>query len=447
MSFLAKEHIVARPGYSRWLVPPAALCVHLCIGEVYAFSVFNLPLTEAIGITHQAAADWRLTTLSWIFSLSICMLGVTAWTCGQWVEQVGPRKAMFVAACCFGGGLAVSAFGVWTHQIWLLYLGYGVLGGIGEGIGYISPISTLITWFPDHTGMATGMAIMGFGGGAMIGAPLSVGLMHYFASATSLGVGKTFVVMGLIYFCFMSIGAIIVRIPPEGWLPAGYRPPKQSSKLVTNEQVRVQDAVKTPQFYLLWLVLFLSVTAGVGVLSQASAMAQETFPGAITAVSAAGFVGLLSLFNMGGRFFWASLSDYIGRKNTYVMLFVLSVVLYISVPSIRATGNVTLFVIVYCMIISMCGGGFATAPAYIKDVFGSMHAGAIHGRMLTAVSAAGVLGPVLMSYIRRYQIDAGVPEARAYTVTMYIMATLLAIGLLANLLVHAVDTKHYYRAK
>lgn len=444
VSFLDKKHVVARPGYSRWLVPPAALCVHLCIGELYAFSVFDLPLTKVVGVTHQAGADWRLTSLSWIFSLSICMLGVTAWICGEWLEQLGPRKSIFAAACCFGGGFIVSAFGVWTHQIWLLYLGYGVLGGIGEGIGYISPVSALIKWFPDRPGMATGLAIMGFGGGAVIGAPLSVELMHHFASATSVGVGKTFVVMGVVYFCFMSVGAVIVRIPPKDWLPAGYMPPKRSSKLVTTEHVHARDAVKTPQFYLIWTVLFLSVTAGIGVLSQASAMAQEMFPGVITATAAAGFVGLLSVFNMGGRFFWASLSDYIGRKNTYVMLFLWGMTLYAAVPSIGASGNVTLFVIVYCMIISMCGGGFSTAPAYVKDVFGSMHVGAIHGRLLTAVSAAGVLGPVLMNYIRQYEIDAGVPKAHAYTVTMYIMAALLLMGLLANLLVRAVDAKHHY---
>lgn len=445
MSFLDKEHIVARPGYSRWLVPPAALCVHLCIGEIYAFSVFNLPLTKVIGITEQAPGDWRLTSLGWIFSLSIFFLGITAWTCGQWLERVGPRKAMFAAACCFGGGFIVSAFGVWTHQIWLLYLGYGVLGGIGEGIGYISPVSTLIKWFPDRPGMATGMAIMGYGGGAMIGAPLSVGLMNYFASATSVGVGKTFVVMGIIYFCFMSIGAIIVRIPREGWLPAGYTPPKQSSKLITTENVHLKDAVKTPQFYLIWMVLFLNVTAGIGVLSQASAMAQEMFPGVIVAASAAGFVGLLSVFNMGGRFFWASLSDYIGRKNTYIVFFVLGMALYASVPTIGAIGSVALFVIAYCIIISMYGGGFSTVPAYLKDMFGTMHVGAIHGRLLTAWSAAGVLGPVLVNYIRQYQIDSGVPKAHAYSVTMYIMAVLLLVGLICNLLVRAVHEKHHYR--
>ncbi|HKJ94335.1 MAG TPA: OFA family MFS transporter [Gammaproteobacteria bacterium] len=444
-SFLDRSRTVARPGHSRWMVPPAALCVHLCIGEIYAFSVFNLPLTKVIGVSESAPDDWKLTTLGWIFSIAIFCLGVTAWVGGQWLERVGPRKAMALAACCFGGGFIVSAIGVSTHQIWLLYLGYGVLGGIGQGIGYISPVSTLIKWFPDRPGLATGMAIMGYGGGAMVAAPLSVGLMSYFSSASSVGVAQTFVVMGIIYFCFMMTGAAIVRVPPPGWQPAGYTPPQTSSRLITTEHVHVADATRTPQFYLIWGVLCLNVTAGIGVLSQASAMAQEMFPGVIMAGTAAGFVGLLSIFNMGGRFFWASMSDYLGRKNTYIIFFVLGMVLYSLVPTTGSMGSVALYVIAYCIIISMYGGGFATVPAYLKDIFGSMHVGAIHGRLLTAWSAAGILGPVLVNYIRQFQIDSGVPKAQAYSVTMYIMAGLLLLGLICNLLVRAVDEKHHYQ--
>lgn len=443
---LDRERIVAGEGFSRWLVPPAALCVHLSIGQVYAFSVFNLPMTKLLGISKPAAGDWALTELGWIFSIAILILGLASFATGSWLDRVGPRKAMFTAACCFGGGFMVAALGVWMHNLWVVYLGYGVLGGCGLGIGYISPVKTLITWFPDRPGMATGMAIMGFGGGAMIASPLSVKLMAAFSSPTHIGVAETFVVLGIIYFVFMSIGATIVRVPAEGWRPAGYMPPVRTSALITSENVHVDTAIRTPQFWLLWWVLCLNVTAGIGVLSQASAMAQEMFPGRITPGVAAGFVGLLSLFNMLGRFFWATTSDFIGRKMTYVVFFVLGMLLYATVPTAGHAGNITLFVLCFLVIISMYGGGFATIPAYLKDVFGVRYVGAIHGRLLTAWSAAGVLGPVLVNYIRQYQIDHGVAKADAYTYTMYIMAGLLVIGLVCNLMMRAVDNRHHLRA-
>ena len=439
---LDRERIVAGPGFSRWLVPPAALCVHLCIGQAYAFSVFNLPMTRLIGITKSAPGDWRLTELGWIFSLAILFLGLSSAAMGNWLDRAGPRKAMLLAAGCFGGGFLVSALGVSVHNLWLIYLGYGVLGGCGLGIGYISPVKTLITWFPDRPGMATGMAIMGFGGGAMIASPLSVRLMAAFSSPTHVGVAETFLVLGLGYFCFMSIGACIVRVPAEGWPPAGYVAPAQSRGLVTTENVHVDTALRTPQFWLLWWVLCLNVTAGIGVLGQASAMAQEMFPGRITASAAAGFVGLLSLFNMLGRFFWASTSDLIGRKTTYCVFFMLGMALYALVPTSANIGSIALFVLCYLVIISMYGGGFATIPAYLRDVFGVRYVGAIHGRLLTAWSAAGVLGPVLVNYIRQYQIEHGVPKADAYNVTMYIMAGLLLLGLVCNLLMRAVHERH-----
>ncbi len=439
---LDRERIVAGPGFSRWLVPPAALCVHLCIGQAYAFSVFNLPMTKLIGITKSAPGDWRLTELGWIFSLAILFLGLASAATGSWLDRAGPRKAMLLAASCFGGGFLISALGVSIHNLWLIYLGYGVLGGCGLGIGYISPVKTLITWFPDRPGMATGMAIMGFGGGAMIASPLSVRLMAAFSSPTHVGVAETFLVLGLGYFCFMSIGAWIVRVPAEGWRPAGYTVPAQPRRLVTTENVHVDTALRTPQFWLLWWVLCLNVTAGIGVLGQASAMAQEMFPGRITASAAAGFVGLLSLFNMLGRFFWASTSDVIGRKATYCVFFILGMALYALVPSSSHIGSIALFVLCYLVVISMYGGGFATIPAYLRDVFGVRYVGAIHGRLLTAWSAAGVFGPVLVNYIRQYQLDHGVPKADAYNVTMYIMAGLLLIGLICNLLMRAVHERH-----
>src|SRR5690349_19331854 len=414
MSFLSKERTIAPPGYSRWLIPPAALCVHLCIGEAYAFSVFNLPMTKLLGISQSTPDDWKLTDLGWIFSVAIFMLGVSAAIFGRWVEEGGPRRAMFTAGCCWAGGFIISAFGVYIHNIWLIYFGYGFVGGIGLGLGYISPVSTLIKWFPDRPGMATGMAIMGFGGAAFIASPLSVWLMGRFTTATHIGVAETFITLGIIYFIFMMVGATIVRVPAPGWKPEGWVAPAQPKKLVTTKNVYVYEALKTPQFWLIWWVLCLNVTAGIGVLGQASAMSQEMFPGRVTVIAAAGFVGLMSLFNMAGRFFWASTSDYIGRKNTYYTFFILGAALYALVPYTGSAGSVLLFVCAYAIIFSMYGGGFATVPAYLRDMFGTRYVGAIHGLLLTAWSMAGIFGPVLVNYIRQWNVDHGVPAAQAY---------------------------------
>jgi MFS family permease len=443
VSILDRSHTIAKPGFSRWMVPPAALCIHLCIGQAYAFSVFNLPMSKLIGIAKSAPDDWKLTELGWIFSIAIFVLGFSAAVLGRWVEEGGPRRAMFAAALCFGGGFLVSAYGVWVHQLWIVYLGYGVLGGVGLGLGYISPVSTLIKWFPDRPGMSTGMAIMGFGGGAMIASPLSVWLMSVFSTPTHVGVAKTFMVLGLVYAFFMLVGSAIVRVPAPGWKPEGYVAPAQPKKLITTRDVYVYHALKTPQFWLIWIVLCMNVTAGIGVLGQASAMSQEMFPGRVTAVAAGGFVGLLSLFNMIGRFFWASTSDFIGRKNTYFAFFALGFVLYALVPYFGGHGNLPLFILCFLIIISMYGGGFATVPAYLKDMFGTRYVGAIHGWLITAWSAAGVFGPVLVNYIRQYQIDSGVPKAQAYNVTMYIMAGLLVAGFIANFLIQVVDDRHH----
>src|ERR1044072_7025884 len=446
LSFLDRSHTVAKPGFSRWMVPPAALCVHLCIGQAYALSVSTLPMTKLLGITASGPGDWKLTELGWIFSLAMLFLGGSAAVFGRWVEEGGPRKAMFTAGCLWAGGFLVSAFGVYIHNLWLLYLGSGVIGGCALGIGYISPVSTLIKWFPDRPGMATGMAIMGFGGGAFIASPLSVWLMSKVATATHVGVMETFIVMGCIYFCFMMVGAAIVRVPPPGWAPEGYVAPKAASKLITRNDVFVYDALKTPQFWLIWWVLCLNVTAGIGVLGQASAMSQEMFPGKITPVAAAGLVGLMSLFNMGGRFFWASTSDYIGRKNTYFVFMVLGFVLYCTVPYAGATGSVALFVCCFLIIISMYGGGFSTVPAYLRDMFGTRYVGAIHGLLLTAWSAAGVFGPVIVNYLREYNINHGIPKAQAYNNTMYIMAGLLVIGFICNFFVKAVAERYHMKS-
>jgi MFS family permease len=442
MTFLDRNYSVADESFSRWLVPPAALAIHLSIGQAYAFSVFNLPLSRLVGINDSAPEDWKLSTIGWVFSLAIVCLGLSAALFGAWLERAGPRKAMFASAVCFAGGFQVAAVGIATHQFWLLLLGYGVLGGVGLGLGYISPVSTLIKWFPDRPGMATGLAIMGFGGGAMIASPLSTIFMAHFRTPTSLGVAPTFVALGVMYFVFMMFGVFTVRVPRDGWRPSGWTAATTGPRMITQGNVLASQAITTPQFWLLWLVLCLNVTAGIGVLGQASPMIQEMFPGAITASAAAGFVGLLSLANMGGRFFWSSLSDAIGRKATYATFFLLGAALYALIPATGRAGSVGLFVLAYVIIISMYGGGFATIPAYLRDLFGGIQVGAIHGRLLTAWSTAGIVGPALVNYIREYEIAHGVPKADAYTTTMHIMAGLLMIGFACNLLVRPVRQRH-----
>lgn len=454
MSFLSREKTIAPAGYNRWKVPVAALCIHLCIGQIYAFSVFNQPLTRVIGISQSAPEDWKLTTLGWIFSIALFCLGASAALFGKWMERVGPRRAMFASAVCFASGFIISSLGIRFHQIALLYLGSGVIGGIGLGLGYISPVSTLIKWFPDRPGMATGMAIMGFGGGGMIASPLSVFLMKRFSHEQSVGVAETFLVMGALYFTVMMIGAILVRVPPENWKPRHFDPEKMKrKKMVTQSHVLADQAIRTPQFYLLFAVLMLNVTAGIGVLGQASVMIQELFSvesvgpaKSIDPGEAARFVMLLSLFNMAGRFIWSSLSDHLGRQRTYTIFFSLGILLYASVPTIGGTGSVVLFVAAFAVIMSMYGGGFATVPAYLRDLFGTKQVGAIHGRLLLAWSMAAVLGPVLINYLREYQLEVNkLPKAQVYSLTMYVMAGLLVIGLICNLSIREVKDRHHWR--
>lgn len=474
--FFSKERITANPSFNRWLVPPAALAIHLSIGMAYGFSVFWLPLSKALGIQDPIACaetmgiwarafatdcDWKVSDLGWMFTLFFVFLGTSAAVFGHWLEHAGPRKAGAVAAVCWGGGLLLSSYGVYTHQLWLMWLGSGVIGGIGLGLGYISPVSTLIKWFPDRRGMATGMAIMGFGGGAMIGAPLANSMMSHFATSTSVGVWQTFAIMGVFYFIAMMIGALSYRVPPTGWVPKGWVPPvKSGNSMITNRHVHVNHAHKTPQFWLLWAVLCLNVSAGIGVIGMASPMLQEVFGGAligeqlkladlspeqllrVTAIGA-GFAGLLSLFNIIGRIGWASLSDWLGRKRTYVIFFALGFCLYVSAPWAGNVGSVAMFAGLFCVILTMYGGGFATIPAYLADIFGTQHVGAIHGRLLTAWATAGVLGPVIVNYLRDYQLDHGVPASQAYNVIMYVLAALLLLGFICNLLVKPVADKHY----
>jgi MFS family permease len=407
--------------------------------------------------------DWRVSSLGWMYTLFFVVLGSAAALWGGWLELAGPRKAGVVAALCWCGGLVLGAIGVITHQLWILWLGSGVIGGIGLGLGYISPVSTLVKWFPDRRGMATGMAIMGFGGGAMIGAPLANMLMNYFKTPTNVGVWQTFLVMAAIYFVFMMIGAFRYRLPPMGWRPDGWTAPSETKTMITQHHVHLRDAHKTKQFWLIWAVLTLNVSAGIGVIGMASPMLQEIFGGTLighpelgftqldagqkTAIAAiaAGFTGLLSLFNIGGRFFWASLSDYIGRKNTYYTFFLLGIAMYALAPWAAHSGHKIIFVGFFCVILSMYGGGFSTVPAYLADIFGTQFVGAIHGRLLTAWSTAGIIGPVVVNYIREFEIAAGVPRDHVYDVTMYILAGMLVAGFVCNFLVKPLADKWFMR--
>lgn len=554
---LSKERIVAKPGFNRWLIAPAALGIHLCIGSVYAWSLFNPALVKRIGVVTSAADDWSLKSVVWIFTVAIVFLGLAAAIGGRWLETVGPRKVGVVSACCWGGGFIVGGFGIVSGQLWLVYLGYGVIGGCGLGLGYVSPVGTLIRWFPDRRGMATGIAIMGFGGGAMLGKPMIDGFLEYyhrlpeFLGATdalslateggrrmtevagnlqevvivgandvqnmivpgqegvylvgtgSVGAAQTFFTLGVIYFVVMMIAAFSYRIPPEGWLPEGWQPPKEgeSKKMITEHHVDINEALKTPQFYQLWIVLCFNVTAGIGVLAVAKTMMTEIFgttlPDIVNLKFAATYVLMISLFNMVGRFFWASASDYVGRKNTYFIFFGLGILLYCSIPffaqKVSADPAVVWLVGFYAatmFIFTMYGGGFATIPAYLADIFGTRFVGGIHGRLLTAWSTAGVLGPLAITSLRekavgeaitdlvskvspeifRETFGAGVSELPAlvdaktvtisklmeivpsgtidptpslYNQTMYLMAILLFIALISNALMRPVAAKHH----
>jgi MFS family permease len=555
--FLSKERIIASPDYNRWRVPVASVAIHLCIGSVYAWSIYNPSLTRVYGVVASAGDDWSLSEVVWVFTVAIVFLGLAAAFAGKWLESVGPRKVGVVAACCWGGGYLVGGVGIMTHQLWLLYLGYGVIGGCGLGLGYVSPVSTLIRWFPDRRGMAAGMAIMGFGGGAMIGTPLKEFFIRLFYRAPeylgtvdqvslvteagrrfveisgalqevviigaaevrnltipgpegvyvvntgAAGVAETFLILGVVYLIVMLFAAFSYRIPAGDWKPQGWVEPseKERGALISAKNVDIDQALKTPQFYQLWIVLCLNVTAGIGVLGVARTMITEIFgsslPQVVDTSFAATYVVMISAFNMVGRFIWASASDYVGRRNTYWIFFVLGIVLYLSIPIAAAQVSVNPSVVwlVYfyaatMIIFTMYGGGFATIPAYLADIFGAKYVGGIHGRLLTAWSTAGVLGPLAITSLRessvnsaindlvliidpaafQIQFGAGVdqlellvaqnsvtlsrlmeiaplgttdPTSSIYNSTMILMAMLLGIALVANALMRPVDPKHH----
>jgi MFS family permease len=474
--FLGHASGVADHSYNRWFVPPAALAVHLCIGMAYGFSVFWLPLSHTLGVAKSIACpkagfveglanalttrtcDWTVADLGWMYTLFFVFLGLATALFGRWVERNGPRRTGVIATLCWCGGMVISAYGVSVHQLWIMWLGSGAIGGIGLGLGYISPVSTLIKWFPDKRGMATGMAIMGFGGGAMIGGPLADLLMKHFASAASNGVALTLLTMAGIYFVFMLTGSLSYRTPPPGWTPRGWTPPAANPAILTHGYLDVGGALATRQFWLLWVVLLMNVSASIGIIGVASPMLQEIFGGRLfhhpeivfagfdaadkkaAATVGAAFVGLISLFNIGGRFFWASLSDRVGRRMTYMALFVLGLLLYgFMVPFASGAAQLGVFMAAFCVIVSMYGGGFATVPAYLADLFGARYVGAIHGVLLTAWSAAGILGPQVVNLMRQSAVDRGVARAEAYLPIFWVLTLMLAIGLVANLLIRPVD--------
>ena len=493
--FLSKEHITAGPDFNRWLVPPAALAIHLSIGMAYGFSVFWKPLGNALkdenGVALATCAagatnlseklagtakalfatdcNWTQFDLGWMYTLFFVLLGCSAALWGGWLERAGPRKAGLVSTFCWCGGLLISAYGVYVHQLWMLWLGSGVIGGIGLGLGYISPVSTLIKWFPDKRGMATGMAIMGFGGGAMIGSPLATKLMSHFAQDGGIGVWQTFVVLAAIYFVFMLCGSFGYRVPQSNWKPANWIPPATKvNTMIATRHVHLQNAHKTPQFWLLWLMLCMNVSAGIGIIGAAAPMLQETFGGALigqvdaanqsigfadikkdevltagAAAVGAGFVGLISLFNIFGRIGWATSSDKLGRKRTYFIFFVLGAILYCTATFAAGYQSLSLFVACFCIIASMYGGGFATIPAYLADLFGTQFVGAIHGRLLTAWSTAGILGPVVVNYMHDTRLESGIAFNALYAPIFMVLAGLLLIGFVANLLVKPV-ADHYF---
>ncbi|WP_029089290.1 L-lactate MFS transporter [Brevibacterium album] len=439
MSVLDRDAIIAPVKFNRWLIPPAALAIHLSIGQAYAFSVFKNPLAE-----HFEMGEGGDVAIGWIFSLAIAMLGISSAVAGSWVEKAGPRKSMVVAGGFWVVGFFVATLGISTGQLWLVYVGYGFIGGIGLGIGYISPVSTLMKWFPDRPGLATGLAIMGFGGGALIASPASNALMSFFGGGDENladGVSQTFLTLAVIYLVIIALGAFVIRLPHPDWKPAGYDPSTAKTKpMQTEGDVSVRSAVRTPQFWLLWVVLFTNVTAGIGILESASPMIQSSF--AITAVAAGGFVGLLSIFNMGGRFVWSSVSDYIGRKNTYILYLGVGLLLYLLLATLGSQ-SLALFVISALVILSFYGGGFATVPAYLKDLFGVYQVGAIHGRLLTAWSAAGVAGPLIVNSVVESQRAAGQEGFELYRLSLFIMVGVLAVGLVSNLLIRKVDERHH----
>ena len=433
-SLLDRSATIAPPGFNRWLVPPAAISIHICIGQVYAFSVFNNPLSTELGVP--------VSRIQWAYMIALVMLGLAAACCGKWVERSGPRKTMFASWALFCGGLLLTAIGIQLRQLWIVLGAYGLIGGIGLGLGYIAPVSTLVKWFPDRPGMATGLAIMGFGGGALIGSPLAQELMSFFSSPQSTGAAETLVSMAAVYSCYMLFGAWIVRVPAAGWTPEGTaHPTSLAGSKPAQLEVPVDAACRTRQFWLLWVVLCMNVSVGIGILGRAADMCQDIF--GVTGAVAAGFTGLLSIANLAGRFVWSTVSDIIGRRTVYTVYFLAGGACCALLPVMQQNQNRTAFIALTALIISIYGGGFATIPAYLRDLFGSFQVGAIHGRLITSWSMAAVIGPLLLNSLYDSRVASGIPKQLAYNDTFHLLCGFLAVGFIANLLVKPLDPQNH----
>jgi MFS family permease len=416
---------------NRWRIPIGAVAVHICIGSVYAWSTFNRPIQALFPDN-----PWWFSPPYTTFTTALVLLGLSAAFGGPWVERRGPRVAATAAALFFGTGLIIGGIGLAARQSLLVFAGMGVVGGIGCGLGYISPVSTLVKWFPDRRGMATGMAIMGFGGGAFLAGYLNVFFMD------RIGVANTVMALGATYLGLMLIGARLLERPPEGWRPEGWTTPATTNRMIADRSVSRDEAVRTGQFYLLWGILFINVTAGIGILAQASPMMQDMFRR--TPLQAAAVVSLISVFNAGGRFFWASCSDYIGRRNTYTIFFVAQFVLFLLIPGLAARGSWGFFEASLFVVFTMYGGGFATIPAFLADLFGPNNVGAIHGAVLTAWSAAAVVGPVIITELSnraRAALPPGADHIHIYDTPLQVLAALLAVGFVLTLLVRPLRPK------
>ncbi|CQR47295.1 putative MFS-type transporter YhjX [Paraliobacillus sp. PM-2] len=391
---------------NRWLIALSAIAIHLSIGSVYAYSVFKNPMSDALG--------WNSKEVTLSFTIAIAFLGLSAATLGKLVEKWGPRKSAMIAAILFSSGLIGASFAISQESLTLYYLTYGVLGGIGLGVGYIAPVSTLVKWFPDRRGLATGMAVMGFGAGSLIASPVAAELISV------VGLSKTFLILGLTYLVLMVAGASYIVRPPEGYLPKGMEEGAQTNKkkkIKTDlSQLTANEAIKTNRFWLLWVMMFINISSGIMLISIASPLGQEKV--GMSVVAAASMVGIMGFFNGLGRIGWSSISDYLGRSNVFTLFFSVQFILFLLLPNIT---NPILFQLFIFIILSMYGGGFACLPAFIGDLFGTKQLGAIHGYLLTAWSCAGIFGPMLVATIN----DA----TQSYNVTFYIFAILLVVAL------------------
>lgn len=384
---------------NRWLIAGAAVVMQIALGAVYAWSVFRIPLVHGFG--------WTISEVTWAFTIAILTLGFAAFFGGLWMAKSGPRIVGIVGGVFYGVGVFLASFS--DRGLWVLYLTYGILGGIGIGLGYIVPVATLVKWFPDRRGFITGIAVAGFGAGALITAPIATRLI------ATQGVLQTFAILGIAYFIVVVGAALFMQNPPENYRPAGWEPTAAQTAERAAQDFRLGEALKSWQWYALWALLFLNVSAGISIISQAAPMAEEIT--GVSALAAAGMVGIISIANGAGRFLWAWLSDYIGRRWVFLTMFLLQALIFFLLPHVT---TFSLFTILALIVLLCYGGGFGTMPAFAADYFGPRNVGSIYGLMLTAWGFGGVLGPLLIAYIRQ---NTGV-----YTQALYIIAVIMLLS-------------------